>query len=107
MLPSGFLLEGGRRMITVFNRETIYIGNDMGRFSQIRDILSRAGIDYTYKVSNPLNRALGTSGGETVRSMTGGIGFGGAPAADIYEVFVRKKDYERAKYILDQRQDGR
>lgn len=39
--------------------------------------------------------------------MTGGIGFGGAPAADIYEVFVRKKDYERAKYILDQRQDGR
>lgn len=72
MLPSGFLLEGGRRMITVFNRETIYIGNDMGRFSQIRDILSRAGIDYTYKVSNPLNRALGTSGGETVRSMTGG-----------------------------------
>lgn len=87
-------------MITALNRETIYIGNDMGKFSLIRDILAREGIDYKYKISNPLNR-FGTPGGGTMRSMTGGFGYGGAPVADTYEVFVHRKDYEKAKYVLN------
>lgn len=97
---------GGQRMITVLNRESVYIGNDMRKFSLIRDILSRNGIDYTYKISNPLNR-VGALGGSTMRSMTGGLGYGGAPVSDTYEVFVHKKDYEKAKYVLNEMQDGR
>lgn len=93
-------------MITVFNRESVYIGSDMGRFSLIRDLLSRAGIDYTYKVSNQLDRK-GALGGGTIRSMTGGLGYGGTPVSDTYEVFVHKKDYEKAKYVLNEMQDGR
>lgn len=88
-------------MITVLNRESVYIGNDMRKFSLIRDILSRNGIDYTYKISNPLNR-VGALGGGTMRSMTGGLGYGGTPVSDTYEVFVHKKDYEKAKYILNE-----
>ncbi|WP_283680796.1 hypothetical protein [Parablautia sp. Marseille-Q6255] len=81
-------------MITVFNRESIYIGTDMRRFSKIRDILACEGIDYTYKVSNPMDKWAAPGAG-TMRSRMGGFA-----AEDTYEVFVHKKDYEKAKYVL-------
>ena len=39
-------------MITVFNRENVYIGFDLQEFNRIREILVANQIDYAQKVNN-------------------------------------------------------
>ena len=51
-------------MITVFNRESLWIGSDMKRFNEIRDALEREHIPYTYKTRS---RGGGWIGHGTVR----------------------------------------
>ena len=46
--------QGGQDMITMLNRKSVYIGHDMKRFSEIRNLLAEEGIDYKYKVKNQM-----------------------------------------------------
>lgn len=80
-------------MITILNRKSVYIGTDMQKFAKVRELLARENIDYTCKVSNPLNNWSGSGG--TMRSRTGGAG-----GTDTFEVFVHKNDYGKAVFVL-------
>lgn len=49
-------------MFPFFNSESLWIGTDMERFNQIRDILDRKSIPYKYKVRNHLGQRNGRDG---------------------------------------------
>ena len=46
-------------MFTLFNTESLWIGTDLKKFNEIRDILDREGICYKYKVSDQLGLWMG------------------------------------------------
>lgn len=79
-------------MITIFNSRTVYVGNDMKRFGEIRDCLDAAEIKYRCRVKN---RMSDWSGRTTLR---GSLGSAGNPAglAYMHEILVHKNDYEKA-----------
>lgn len=95
----GFVRRGarGKDMITVFNRENVYVGIDMLTCAEVRETLAQNKIDYTYKVRNRLGSW--SSGGGSVRGRTGSMGMSSDRMYE-YEVYVHKKDYEKARYIL-------
>ncbi|MGL6174432.1 MAG: hypothetical protein ACRC1P_07460 [Cellulosilyticaceae bacterium] len=82
-------------MITVFNKKEIYVGTSMQRFGEIRDILETNKIKYTYKVVNRNNSQI--CGAK--RGYTGTIGEK-AQLAYTYYIYVLKKDYEHARYLI-------
>ena len=79
-------------MFTAFNSESLWIGTDLKRFNEIRDVLDRENIKYKYKVKDQL-------GEWTVR---GRVGSAGNPAeqAKQYEILVDKKNLEQARFVL-------
>lgn len=84
-------------MFTFFNSESLWIGTDMKRFQQIRDILDGKSIPYKYKVKNHLGQWNGRG---TTR---GSMGSFGNPTEQMYqyEIMVHKKDFEQAKYLVN------
>ena len=66
-------------MITIFNRKELIITYDTIIQAKIRDILSANNVDYTI---NPIMFSVRTY----------------APAE--YKIYVRKKDYEQACYLI-------
>ena len=82
-------------MITLFNRKELLITMDMSRQSNVRDILSANGIDYTIKVTN-LQRA------SAVGNMRGRFGSFGINQDYSYEykIYVHKEDYEYAFKLI-------
>lgn len=46
-------------MITIFNRESLWIGRDMKRFNEMREALEREKIPYTYRTRSSGNRWMG------------------------------------------------
>lgn len=83
-------------MIHFFNRKSIYIGNDMKIFGDIRQLLAANHIRYTYRVKNQMGQWAGHG---TLRAQTGSMGQLRSLGED-YEVFVHKKDYDEALYLL-------
>ena len=83
-------------MFTFFNTESLWIGFEMDRFNQIRDALDNNSIPYKYKVKNHLGQF---SGRGTIRGSKGSFG---NPTEQMYqyEVFVYKKDFEKAKFVI-------
>lgn len=83
-------------MLTIFNAESLWIGVDLKRFDQIRDILEQEGIVYKYKVIDHSGEWTGRG------SIRGNMGSGDCFAGlnKQYEIFVKKKDFERAKMII-------
>ena len=83
-------------MCTFFNSESLWIGFEMDRFNQIRDALDNNSIPYKYKVRNHLGQF---SGRGTIRGSKGSFG---NPTEQMYqyEVFVYKKDLEKAKFVI-------
>lgn len=83
-------------MFTFFNTESLWIGFEMDRFNQIRDALDNNSIPYKYKVRNHLGQF---SGRGTIRGSKGSFG---NPTEQMYqyEVFVYKKDFEKAKFVI-------
>ena len=84
-------------MLTIFNRESLWIGSDLTRFNAIRDVLERERIPYTYKTRNSGGNlgGHGTARG-TLVSMISPI--------DImyeYEIFVLRTDLDRARYFIN------
>ena len=79
-------------MFTVFNSESLWIGTDLKRFNEIRDILDSQNIKYKYKVKDQLGEWTGSG---TIR---GRVGSAGNPAeqAKQYEILVDRKNLEQA-----------
>ena len=84
-------------MFTIFNSESLWIGTDMNRFSQIRNILDKNAIKYKYKVKNHLGQWNGRG---TTRGTIGSLG-NSIEQMYQYEIFVYKKDLEQAKYLVN------
>lgn len=83
-------------MFTIFNSESLWIGTDVNRFNQIRNILDRNAIKYKYKVKNHLGQWNGRG---TTRGTIGSLG-NSIDQMYQYEIFVYKKDFEQAKYLV-------
>lgn len=83
-------------MFTFFNSESLWIGTDMNRLSQIRSILDNNSIKYKYKVKNHLGQWNGRG---TTRGTMGSLG-NSTEQMYQYEIFVHKKEYEKAKYLI-------
>ena len=84
-------------MITIFNRESLWIGRDMKRFNEMREALEREKIPYTYRTRSSGNRWMGHG---TVRGSVGRVG----SSIDLmyeYEIFVLRKDLEKARYFAN------
>lgn len=84
-------------MITIFNRESLWIGRDMKRFNEMREALEREKIPYTYRTRSSGNRWMGQG---TARGSFGSVG----SSIDLmyeYEIFVLRKDLERARYFAN------
>ena len=82
-------------MITVFNRKELLITMDMSRQSNVRDILSANGIDYTIKVTN-------LQSASAVGNMRGRFGSFGINQDYSYEykIYVHKQDYDYALKLI-------
>ena len=84
-------------MITIFNRESLWIGRDMKRFNEMREALEREKIPYTYGTRSSGNRWMGHG---TVRGSFVSVG----SSIDLmyeYEIFVLRKDLEKARYFAN------
>ena len=84
-------------MITIFNRESLWIGRDMKRFNELREALEREKIPYTYRTRSSGNRWMGHG---TARGSFGSVG----SSIDLmyeYEIFVLRKDLERARNLVN------
>ena len=83
-------------MFTVLNSESLWIGTDLKRFNEIRDILDSQNIKYKYKVKDQLGEWTGSG---TIR---GRVGSAGNPAeqAKQYEILVDRKNLEQARCAI-------
>ena len=84
-------------MFTFFNSESLWIGTDMNRLNQICDILDTNSIPYKHKVKNHLGQWNGRG---TTRGTMGSLG-NSTDQMYQYEIFVHKKEYEKAKYLIN------
>ena len=82
-------------MIHFFNRETLYCGGSMKTFVQIRNILENHHIPYRYTVRNRMTQWAGRG---TMRGRMGSAGQ--MNSQEEYEIFVHKKDREKAAYLV-------
>mgnify|MGYP002581237192 FL=1 len=83
-------------MFTAFNSESLWIGTDLKRFNEIRDVLDRENIKYKYKVKDQRGEWTGSG------TLRGRVGSAGNPAeqAKQYEILVDKKNLEQARFVL-------
>lgn len=87
--------EEGTYMFTFFNSESLWMGTNQQVFRNLRTILEANQIPYRHKVSNRLGQ---WNGAGTVR---GRMGSTGIPSDQMYqyEIFVYKKDLEKARFL--------
>lgn len=83
-------------MFTFFNSESLWIGFEMERFNQIRDILDSKSIPYKYKIKNHLGQF---SGRGTIRGTKGSFGISTEHMYQ-YEIFVYKRDFKQAQFLI-------
>lgn len=83
-------------MITIFNRKEVYLTYSINKQAEIRKILSQNNIKYSVKTINRMSSSPISRG---TRRM-------GAVGQDMdlnyeYTIYVHKKDYDKAKYIIN------
>ena len=83
-------------MITIFNRKEVYNGFSMEQCSNIRDILSVNKIKYDYNCVSSSNNAWFNSDRASVGSLGENPDY-----AYMYYVYVHKKDYDQACYLIN------
>ena len=83
-------------MFTVLNSESLWIGTDLKRFNEIRDILDSQNIKYKYKVKDQLGEWTGSG---TIR---GRVGSAGNPAeqAKQYEILLDSNNLEQSRFAI-------
>ena len=79
-----------------FLKEEIYVGFLIEELAKVRDILDQEHIKYTIKVTDPSAQWAGPG---TVRENFGSFGMNSRYEKQ-YQVFVKKKDAEQAKYLV-------
>ena len=90
-----FKFDGGKKMITIFNRKELLITMDMKRQANVRDILAANGIDYRVKVTNLQSASvIGSS-----RGRVGSFGINQNYSYE-YKIYVHKKDYDAAMWMI-------
>ena len=82
-------------MITIFNRKELLVTYDMKRQSDVRDVLSANGIDYTVKVTDRQTSDIFASS----RTRVGSFGMNQNSAYE-YKIYVHKKDYDDAEKLI-------
>lgn len=85
-------------MITIFNRKELYLTYSMSEQARVRDKLSQSNIKYHVRTINRMSPSPFASGR---RSRAGSYG----QNMDLnyeYIIYVHNKDYEQAKYIINQ-----
>lgn len=80
-----------------FNKEDVYIGYLIEELSKVREILDNEGIKYTYEVINHSGQSTGKG---STRGNWGSFGMN-MDYEKQYVVSVKKKDYEKAKYLVN------
>lgn len=75
-------------MITIFNRKELLITRDYNMQVNVRSILSENNISYDMKIVNLKHEGILGSVGENQKNSC------------IYKLYVHKKDYEEAEYLL-------
>ena len=83
-------------MIHIFNRRELVLTLSMDRQAEIRAILSANGIDYQVKTTNLQNAPLAGS----QRARRGSFGIQSEHSYE-YKIYVNKKEYEKAKYLMN------
>jgi hypothetical protein len=81
----------------LFNKEDVYIGYSIEELSKVRDTLENEGIKYSYKV---VNRSGQWSRRGTRRGTFGSYGIN-MDYEKQYTVYVHRKDFERAKHLVN------
>ena len=83
-------------MIWILNRREVMITFSMKKQAEIKDLLSRYNIAYTTKTTNLLYRSrMGSSRARTIN-----LGHNSDYTYE-YKIYVKRKDYDKAKAIID------
>lgn len=87
-------------MITIFNREELFLTYDLNRFNQVRGALEGAGLDYIYRSKDLASPTMweGLCGGSS-RGRTGTFGMNDGARVE-YKLYVHRKDLDWARAIL-------
>lgn len=90
------ICQEGREVCLQYLIQKLVDGTGMVQFNAIRDILDRERIKYKYKTYNHLGEWAGTG------TLRGNFGSVGNPAAQSiqYEIFVARKDLDKAKAVM-------
>lgn len=83
-------------MISIFNRKELLITWNLKELAQIRDVLVCNQIDYTVRTKNLARMSPRSTG---ARGTTGTVGLR-RDAMYQYHIYVSKKDYERARFLI-------
>ena len=78
-------------MFLLFNSEDVYLGYSLDELSKVRECLSLDNIKYDYKVVSHSSRSRGRFGSLGINMNY----------EKQYCVYVKRKDYKRAKYLVD------
>ena len=81
-------------MIRIWNRKEVYIGDSAKRFEEIKDILSKNGIDYTYKSVDKKNPNLFRGRGSI------GIPFVDDTFRAMHYIYTYNKDYDKVMSLI-------
>ncbi len=81
----------------ILNSESVYIGYSLEELEQVKDVLLSAGIQYKQKVVN-YSAGWGRTGSK--RGAFGSLGIN-MDHEKQYTVWVKNKDYNRAKGLID------
>lgn len=84
-------------MISIFNRVEILVTMDLQKQAEVRQVLSRNGIEYKLKVTDLRNTSSMPSGDRTR------VGSYGEAAKYQYEykIYVKKADKDQALYLIN------
>ena len=88
-------------MITIFNRKEVMNTFSMKQQSDVRSILGINKIDYKTKIVN----IGGSNNYGAVRGQFGSLGVDEDYSREYY-IYVHKKDYENAKFIISKERDS-
>lgn len=90
-------------MITIFNRKELISTYEMKKQGEIRALLDAEGIDYSVRVINRNSPSPFAAGS---RARTGTYGEKLELEYE-YTIFVRRRDYENARFVLHGMESGR
>jgi len=82
-------------VITLFNRRELIITRSMEKQAQVRNMLADENVDYIVRTSGAHGRGVPGR-----RAYTGSFGQN-AEFDREYRIFVKKEDYDKAKYLIN------